>query len=350
MKVSSIAKFSHKSSAMAERLDRGGFHIPVAVVTRWNSQYYTAAKTIEIPPDKLNEYLRELKKDSLVLSQRDIAILNEFISVFALLAEACTRAQADQAASISLVAPSLLEIYFDLESEQTSLKYTGGLCKALMKSMQERFGGLFKHLGLPVDGIAKSRSTAELFGDFLFLMAPFLDAQFGLRWVLCSKLSEETKNRVCEMIKRSVANAALQLHGSDRSYNMEKASESEPPLVATSNDAINHLKRKTLFAFPKDDESLFKRKRTNILEQIEEEILLFSREALDDSALIFKKANSYPYLSLLARRILCVPATSAPIERVFSTSGFIIRPHRGRLSREMLARLTFLKCNSTFLP
>ena len=149
------------------------------------------------------------------------------------------------------------------------------------------------------------------------------------------------------MIKRSVASAALQLHGSDRSYNIENASET--PLVATSNGVINHLKRKTLFAFPKDDESLVKRKRTNILEQIEEEVLLFSREAVDDSTLIFKKANSYPCLSLLARRILCVPATSAPVERVFSTSGFIIRPHRGRLSREMLAKLTFLKCNSTFL-
>ena len=124
MKVSSIAKFSHKSTAMAERLDRDGFHIPIAVVTRWNSQYYTAAKTIEIPSDKLNEYLRELKKDSLVLSQRDIAILNEFISIFALFAEASTRAQADQAASISLVAPSLQEIYFDLESKQTALKYS----------------------------------------------------------------------------------------------------------------------------------------------------------------------------------------------------------------------------------
>ena len=213
--------------------------------------------------------------------------------------------------------------------------------------MQERFGGLFKQLGLPVDGIAKSRSTAELFGDSFFLMAPFLDTRFGIRWVICSKLSEETKSRVCEMIKRSVASAALQLHGSDRSYNIENASET--PLVATSNGVINHLKRKTLFAFPKDDESLVKRKRTNILEQIEEEVLLFSREAVDDSTLIFKKANSYPCLSLLARRILCVPATSAPVERVFSTSGFIIRPHRGRLSREMLAKLTFLKCNSTFL-
>jgi hypothetical protein len=79
---------------------------------------------------------------------------------------------------------------------------------------------------------------------------------------------------------------------------------------------------------------------------LEEEVLLFSKEASDDSALIFKKAKTYPYLNVLVLRILCVPATSAPVERVFSTSGFVIRPQRGRLKKEMLAKLTFLKCNA----
>lgn len=59
--------------------------------------------------------------------------------------------------------------------------------------------------------------------------------------------------------------------------------------------------------------------------------------------------ETYPYLSLLARRLLCVPATTAPVERVFSTSGFMMRPHRGRLTKEMLAKLTFLKCNFDLL-
>ena len=126
---------SHKSTAMAEKLQNDGICIPLAVITRWNSQYYTVSRIIEIPSDKLNDYLRELKKDALILSQRDISVLNEFVSVFALIAEVFTKAQADQSASISLVAPSLLEIYFDLDSELATLKYTGGLCKALLKSM-----------------------------------------------------------------------------------------------------------------------------------------------------------------------------------------------------------------------
>ena len=80
---------------MTEKLEQDGFSIPVAVITRWNSQYRTVARILEIPCDKLNDYLRELKEDLLILSQRDIAVLNEFVSVFALFAEVCTRAQAE---------------------------------------------------------------------------------------------------------------------------------------------------------------------------------------------------------------------------------------------------------------
>ena len=115
------------------------------------------------------------------------------------------------------------------------------------------------------------------------------------------------------------------------------------------SNATNSLKRKTLFVFPTDGESRSKRTRSNALEQVEEEILLSSKEAADDSTLVFRKSKTYPYLSMLALRILCVPATSAPVERVFSTSGFIIRPHRGSLTKDMLAKLAFLKCNSALL-
>ena len=46
----------------------------------------------------------------------------------------------------------------------------------------------------------------------------------------------------------------------------------------------------------------------------------------------------------LAMRTLSVPATSAPVERVFSHSG-IMRPHRAQLSYKLLPNLIFLKCN-----
>ena len=40
---------------------------------------------------------------------------------------------------------------------------------------------------------------------------------------------------------------------------------------------------------------------------------------------------------------------SAPIERIFSHSGFFMRPHRSRISAINLQRLMLLKCNSELL-
>lgn len=48
----------------------------------------------------------------------------------------------------------------------------------------------------------------------------------------------------------------------------------------------------------------------------------------------------------LAMRVLSVPASSAPIERVFSHGGIIMRPHRSRLGDKTLGKLVFLKCNN----
>lgn len=57
----------------------------------------------------------------------------------------------------------------------------------------------------------------------------------------------------------------------------------------------------------------------------------------------------YPALYALAQNVLSVPASSAPVERVFSHGGLIMRPHRAKLSPQMLECLMFLKCNAHIL-
>jgi zinc finger BED domain-containing protein 1 (E3 SUMO-protein ligase ZBED1) len=49
-----------------------------------------------------------------------------------------------------------------------------------------------------------------------------------------------------------------------------------------------------------------------------------------------------PLLSRLARRVLCIPATSAPSERVFSAAGLTIANRRAALNAENAAALIFL--------
>jgi len=50
-------------------------------------------------------------------------------------------------------------------------------------------------------------------------------------------------------------------------------------------------------------------------------------------------------LGYLFERILTVPASSAPVERLFSNSGPIVHPYRAKMSDKLLESLVFAKCS-----
>ncbi|KAG8003267.1 hypothetical protein GBF38_007691 [Nibea albiflora] len=66
------------------------------------------------------------------------------------------------------------------------------------------------------------------------------------------------------------------------------------------------------------------------------------------NALLFWALNSktLPSLFQVAIRALAVPASSAPVDQVFSHGGVILRPHRAQMTDRLLANLIFCKCNA----
>ena len=56
-------------------------------------------------------------------------------------------------------------------------------------------------------------------------------------------------------------------------------------------------------------------------------------------------AMQFPHAARTAKTVLSIPASSAPVERIFSTAGKIFRPERTRLSAEKFEQLVFIKCN-----
>lgn len=58
--------------------------------------------------------------------------------------------------------------------------------------------------------------------------------------------------------------------------------------------------------------------------------------------------NVYPNLTLLAREIFAIPATSAPVERLFSQASIAISGRRIRLSGEQLEKEIMLKTNGSY--
>jgi len=67
---------------------------------------------------------------------------------------------------------------------------------------------------------------------------------------------------------------------------------------------------------------------------------------MEDPWLQLKAEATIQILQPLLEKVLSVPATSAPVERVFSQSGLVMRPNRTRLGKTLLSQLVFLKCNS----
>ena len=68
--------------------------------------------------------------------------------------------------------------------------------------------------------------------------------------------------------------------------------------------------------------------------------------ASDERAMDVFRSGEYVALGPLFQRVFCVPASSAPVERIFSQSGLIMRPHRAKMLDTVLEALVFLKCNS----
>jgi hAT family C-terminal dimerisation region len=58
---------------------------------------------------------------------------------------------------------------------------------------------------------------------------------------------------------------------------------------------------------------------------------------------------SFTILRPIALQMFSAPCSSAASERVFSQAGLIMRPTRSRLSKAMLSKLVFLKCNKQLL-
>jgi len=56
-------------------------------------------------------------------------------------------------------------------------------------------------------------------------------------------------------------------------------------------------------------------------------------------------SDKFPHVAEAARRVLCIPATSASSERLFSCAGLILTPLRNRLQATRLEKLTMLSCN-----
>lgn len=70
-------------------------------------------------------------------------------------------------------------------------------------------------------------------------------------------------------------------------------------------------------------------------------------EAMDPLAFWREHAHKFPSLASIAPGYLSIPASSAPVERLFSIAGKVFRPERCELADSTFETLMFVRCNNS---
>ena len=86
-----------------------------------------------------------------------------------------------------------------------------------------------------------------------------------------------------------------------------------------------------------------------IRNEIENYLKIEFNEEIDSECFLQANKAQFPYLFISAVRYLSIPASSSPVERVFSICGYINRPHRSRITPEHLEQIFLVKTNFKIL-
>lgn len=269
--------------------------------TRWNSTFYMFRRLVE-QRQAINAVLTDrtviLSKTAanLSLNEESWATMEKFVTILEPFEKATTLLSAEEYVTLSMAKPLMASLVtnFLVISEDDLLCEPVNLFKT---TVTEEINRRFR--------LIMSIEDANL---TTFDKSSIMDPRFK------STLPENTKNyaiRYLELILEKNNNPC------------------EEEQNAKSPSAMD-------FLFPKPS-------GTNELNEVERYI---QEQDLDKNKCPLKwwEANEkkYPKLSNLARKFLCIPATSTPSERVFSTAGNIVRAKRSCLSSENIDILVFL--------
>ncbi|XP_052227776.1 E3 SUMO-protein ligase ZBED1-like [Dreissena polymorpha] len=129
----------------------------------------------------------------------------------------------------------------------------------------------------------------------------------------------------------------------------ETSDEENAAKCQRSSDSSKKVGLAAIFDFENVEEATAA-KPMSLQEKIEEEIKqykLMNQISIESNALDWWKKNciQFPLLASVAKQRLCIPATSVPAERVFSSAGDIVTAQRASLAPELVDMLLFCKKN-----
>lgn len=306
-KIVSSFSFSFKRrkdmAALQQKLNLPAHQLVSESPTRWGSRQKMIERILEQERAISQVLATDKKTRHLILTWQDIDVLESVNKALKPLSEFTDAISGEDYVTVSFVKPVLHLFQSNILADQESdTALTKSIRTTILNYLREKFGDV---------------STNDLLD-----MAGLLDPRFKVAYIDEDRV-EVIKSRAIEEME-SLSVSAIAESG-ERSVVAEPpdSTEPEPP------------KKKTLGSF-------FKRAKpssaTSGKDQLATELSTYLQMAdavseSDPLAWWKEHEQMFPNLRNLAKKYLCVPATSSPSERVFSTSGNIVTCNRASQAR-----------------
>jgi hypothetical protein len=244
--------------------------------------------------------------DLLLLDEAEWIAISEIIKILEKFANATKLLSGSHYPTLSFTYPIICELFKHLSKMKESIKsYEANLLNsAIYESMNEKW------------------NNQEDTG----IIAAFFDPRFkSLKFV-----NFEKANSIIELIKSKI----LELE------NLENFNEYSDNLIPKTNLSLSEF-------FGEDNNASLTTFNHNF--ELETYLKLPQLSCNQEINLLDwwnSKSVAFPYLAKLAKIYLCIPATSVPSERLFSTAGNVITDKRNRLHPNTISNLLFLNQNS----
>ena len=296
------------------QMEVGSLKLVQDVATRWNSSYYMFQRSLPIMA-VLTDVHQKKEHRQLVLKDAQWGMADELVEVLKPLEVATTVLSGQQYVTSSLVLPMVVNLV------EHFTKPSGPYCTAVCSFRADIATELSSKFSLstqqPTSPLVLSASLDPRFRQLSFLSALDCDG---------------------DEVKMSVVAATMKAAGNQDGE--DGVPEPEPKKCKAAED-VSGLQ--LLFGSSTEERSLSS--------TVEEEVLLYFSErpaSNEMDPLVWWKANQerYPHLGQLARKMLCIPATSVPAEQVFSTCGLLVNKLRCALSPASVDAMVFLAKNS----
>ena len=289
------------------------------VETRWNSTYDMVERIME-QQAPICATLVEQKRLDLLPKDAEFSLLEEVLMVLKPFKDVTVQVSAEKYVTISAIRPLLHHLTENALKVEGSDSLAVQMMKEMTKNLNSRYQGL---------GITELLNFA-CFVDPRFKSMPFLDE---------AKTQLLHDNVLAEMMKHVTPDPEQE---EDTVSDSECVAEKEP-VAKKPKTGLGKLLG-GMFSKPGE------KRRMSIREKAEQERKRYIEEPspyIDENALRWWKRNHnrFPAIAAIARRVLCIPATSTPSERLFSKAGHIINSKRASLEPENRSMLCFLAEN-----